>query len=178
MSFDLGSLLSQFVGGGAVANASGHFDRVAQSASPDLITQGLAAMFRSDQTPPFAEMAAHLFGQANPTQQAAILNQLLGSMGPAVLASLMNGTGGRALSDVLGQFSRAGGSAAVVTPDQASKVTPEQLQQIASHAEQFIPGIVDQMSGFFSGHPGLIGTLGSAALSVALSRMAAMHQAQ
>jgi hypothetical protein len=178
MSFDLGSLLSQFVGGGPIAGAPGHFDRVAQNASPDLLTQGLAAMFHSDQTPPFAEMAAHLFGQANPSQQAAILNQLLGSMGPTVLASLMNGTGGRALSEVLGQLNRASGSAAAVTPEQASKLTPEQLQQIASHAEQYIPGIVDQMSGFFAEHPGLIRTLGGAALSIALSRMAVMHQAQ
>lgn len=177
MGFDLGSLLSQFTGGTAPGNSTDHFQQVAQNASPDLLSQGLAAMFHSDQTPPFAQMAAQLFGQANPTQQAGMLTQLLSGMGPSVLASLASGAGGGALAGILGPLTQGGGAAPVVTPEQASQLTPEQVQQIAAHAEQHNPGIVEHMSGFYAQHAGLIKTLGGAALTIALAKMAENHRA-
>lgn len=176
MGFDLGDLLSQFVGGGNAAVAPDHFQQVAQNASPDLLSQGLSAMFHSDQTPPFGQMAGQLFGQANPNQQAGMLNQLLASMGPSVLASLVGGAGGGGLGAILGQLTQSGGAAAPITPAQASQLTPEQVQVIASHAEQHSPGIIDKMSGFYAEHPGLIKTLGGAALSIALAKMAECHR--
>ena len=176
MSFDLGSLLSQFTGGGTAANVTDHFDKVAQSASPDLLSQGLSAMFHSDQTPPFGQMAGQLFGQANPGQQAGMLNQILAGMGPGVLASLLNGAQGGGLGAILGQLTQGGAAPAAITPDQASKLTPEQVQVIASHAEQHNPGIVDEMSSFYAQHTGLVKTLGGAALAIALAKMAEQHQ--
>jgi len=176
MGFDLGSLLTQFVGSGSAATAPDHFQQVAQNAPADLLTQGLAAMFHSDQTPAFGQMAGQLFGQANPNQQAGMLNQLLASMGPSVLASLVGGAGGGALASVLGPALAGGGAPAPLTPDQASKLTPDQVQQIAAHAEQHSPGIIDTMSGFYAQHPGLVKTLGGAALSIALAKMAESHQ--
>jgi hypothetical protein len=176
MGFDLGSVLSQFVGGGNAASASDQFHQVAQNASPDLLSKGLSAMFHSDQTPPFGQMAGQLFGQANPNQQAGMLNQLLGSMGPSVLASLKAGAGGGALSGILGQLTQGGAVPAAITPNQASQLTPEQVQVIATHAEQHSPGIIDKMSGFYAQHPGLIKTLGGAALTIALAKMAESHQ--
>jgi hypothetical protein len=176
MGFDLGSLLSQFTSSGTTANAPDHFQQVAQSASPDLLSQGLSAMFHSGQTPPFGQMAGQLFSQANPNQQAGMLNQLLSGMGPSVLASLMGGAGGGALSGILGQLTQGGRAPAAITPEQASTLTPEQVQQVASHAEQHSPGIIDKMSGFYAQHPGLIKTLGAAALTIALAKMAESHQ--
>ncbi len=176
MGFDLGSLLSQFTGAGTPANATDHFDKVAQSASPDLLSQGLSAMFHSDQTPPFGQMAGQLFGQANPGQQAGMLNQILASMGPGVLASLLRGSQGSGLGAILGQLTQGGAAPVAITPDQASQLTPEQVQVIASHAEQHNPGIVDEMSSFYAQHAGLIKTLGGAALSIALAKMAERHQ--
>ncbi len=176
MGFDLSSLLSQFVSGGSAANATDHFDKVAQNASPDLLSQGLSAMFHSDQTPPFGQMAGQLFSQANPSQQAGMLNQLLTSMGPTVLASLVNGAGGGALGGILGQLTQGGTAPATITPEQASKLNPEQVQVIASHAEQHSPGIIDSMSGFYAQHAGLIKTLGGAALTIVLAKMAERHQ--
>jgi hypothetical protein len=176
MGFDLGNLLSQFVGSGSPpANVPQHFDQVAQNASPDQLSQGLAAMFHSEQTPPFGQMAGQLFGQANPNQQAGMLNQLLSSMGPSVLASLAGGAGGGALASIVGQFTQ-GGAAPTVTPEQAAAVPPEQVQQLAAHAEQHNPGIVDTMSSFYAEHPGLVKTLGGAALTIALAKMAENHQ--
>ena len=176
MGFDLGSLLSQFTSSGSAANATDHFDKVAQNASPDLLSQGLSAMFRSDQTPPFAQMAGQLFGQASPGQQAGMLNQMFAGMGPSVLASLVNGVQGGALGAILGRLTQGGSAPAAITPAQASTLTPEQVQVIASHAEQHNPGIVDQMSGFYAQHAGLIKTLGGAALAIALAKMADRHQ--
>jgi len=173
MGFDLGSLLQQYAGGAAPAaqDASEHFTQVAQNASPDLLSQGLSALFRSNQTPPFGQLAGQMFGQANPNQQAGMLNQLIGSMGPAVLSSLLGGAAGAGLSGVLGRQAQGGGAPSI-TPAQASQLTPEQVQQIASHAEQHNPGIIDQMSGFYAQHPGLVKTLGGAALTIALAKMA------
>lgn len=177
MGIDLGSLLTQFIGGGNAAAAPDHFQQVAQHAPPDLLSQGLAAMFQSDQTPPFGQMAGQLFGQANPNQQAGMLTQLLGGMGPSVLASLMGGSGGGALGGLLGQLGQGGGAPAAITPEQASRLTPQQVQQIASHAEQHSPGIIEMMSNFYAEHPTLVKTVGGAALSIAMAKMAERHQA-
>ena len=175
MAFDLGGLLSQFTGGGSTANATDQFHQVAQNAPPDLLSQGIAALFHSDQTPPFSQIAGQLFSQANPGQQAGMLNQLLSAMGPAVLASLAGAAGSGALGGILTQTASAG--TPNVTPEQAAALTPEQVQLIASHAEQHNPGIVEKMSGFYAEHPGLVKTLGSAALAIALAKMAQSHKA-
>ena len=177
MGFNLGGLLQQYLGGNAVsdADAQDHFHQAAQSASPDLLSAGLSAMFRSDQTPAFGQMAGQLFGQASGTQQAGMLSQLINSMGPTVLSSLVNGAGGAGLGAILGKLTQGGGNV-TVTPDQASQLTPEQVQVIAAHAEKHDPGIVDAMSGFYAQHSGLIKTLGSAALAIALAKMAERHQ--
>jgi hypothetical protein len=169
MAFDLGGLLRQYLGGVATQpdQAADHFGQVAQAAPPALVSQGIAAAFRSDQTPPFGQMVGQLFAQANPQQQAAMLTQLLGSLGPAALAALTNSG---ALSGALAQGATA--ASAPVSPQQASQVTPEQIQEIATHAEQHDPGIIDQMSGFYAQHSGLVKTLGSAALAIALAHMA------
>ncbi len=177
MGFDLGGLLSQFVGGGDAANANApeHFEQVAQAAPPDLLRQGLSAMFHSDQTPPFGQMAGQLFRNANATQQAGMLNQLIAAMGPTVLSSLAGGAGGGVLDSILGRFTQGGAQPPAVTPEQASQVTPQQVQQMADHAEQHSPGIIEQMSDFYAEHPTLVKSLGGAALAIALSRMAQRH---
>ena len=169
MAFDLGGLLQQYLGraGQVPENAADHFQQVAQAASPQMVSQGLAEAFRSDQTPPFAQMVAQLFSQANPQQQAGMLNQLLSSLSPAALAAL---TSSGALGGLLGQG--GGGQPATIAPQDAAQITPEQVQQIASHAEQHSPGIIDQMSNFYAQHSGLVKTLGGAALTIALAKMA------
>ncbi len=174
MSFDLGGLLQQYIGGSdqvPARDAQGHFNQVAQSAPTDLLSQGLAAMFRSDQTPAFGQMAGQLFGQANGNQQAGMLNQLLGSMAPGVLSSLLGGAGGAGLAGILEQLTQ-GRSTPAVTPELASQLTPEQVQQIANHAEQNDPSVIETMSSFYAEHSTLVNTLGGAALSIALAKMA------
>jgi hypothetical protein len=79
--------------------------------------------------------------------------------------------GGGALASLLG------GSAKTITPDQAQNVSPELVQQLASHAEKANPSIVDKASAFYAQHPMLVKTLGSAALSIALAKVAQRQRA-
>jgi hypothetical protein len=167
MGFDLGNLLNQYLGGGANANnaqAADDFQRVAENAPREQVAQGVTQALRSDQTPPFSQMASNLFGQGNPQQRAGMLNQILASVGPQVLSSVAGG----ALGGLLGGNHAQG----QVTPEQASQVSPQQFQEIANKAEQHNPGVVERMGDFYSQHPDLVKGLGAAALAIALGHMA------
>ena len=149
---------------GSTTKPDEHYEQIAQQAPSDLLGHGLSEAFRSDQTPPFPQMVGQLFGQSNSMQQAGVLNQLLSAIGPMAIAGLAGG----ALSKVIGPTA---GTAVQITPEQAARLTPEQVQQIASHAEQSNPGIVDKLGGFYAEHPTLVKTLGSFALMLAMSKM-------
>ena len=58
---------------------------------------------------------------------------------------------------------------AQVTPQQASQLTPEQVQAIAAQAEKHDPTVLDKVGGFYAEHPQLVKTLGTAALAIALA---------
>lgn len=152
-------LLQQALGGNA--SAEKHFDQVAQQASQDQLSAGLAETMRSKETPPFGTMVSQMFGQSSPTQQAGVLNQILAALGPAAATGLAGGALGRMLAPGQSQ----------VTPEQASQLSPAQVSEIAAQAEQTHPGVVDQVSQFYAQHSGLIKVLGGAALAVALAKM-------
>jgi hypothetical protein len=159
-------ILNQYAGqqtSQATPAASQHFGQVAQEAPPTVVSQGLADAFRADQTPPFGEMVAHLFGNSDPQQRAGLVAQLVSGSGPGLLA---------AAGGPLGELIRRLASGSTVTPEQAAAITPEQVQQVATHAEQQNPSIVDRVSDFYSQHPTVVQTLGSAALTIALAKMA------
>ncbi len=163
----LNDVLQQYKGGAGAAqppaNVQLHFDQVAQAAPQGSVAEGLAAAFRSDQTPAFGQMLSGLFSQSNGDQKAGILNQLLASAGPGVLAKL---AGGGALAGLLQS------GATQITPEQAQQVSPEAVQQLAAHAEKTDPSIVDKASSFYAEHATLVKTLGGIALSVALAKVA------
>ena len=168
---ELGGVLQQYAGGAGQIppNVNEHFDQVAQAAPQGSIAEGLAAAFRSNQTPAFGQMVGGLFGQSNGDQKAGMLNQLLGSVGPGMLAQLAGGAaGGGALAGLLGSL----GGGQTVTPQQAQQISPEAVQQLAAHAEQNDPSIIDKAGAFYAQHPGLVKTLGGAALSIALAKVA------
>jgi ABC-type cobalamin transport system ATPase subunit len=121
------------------------------------MADGLAQAFRSDQTPSFPEMVASLFRQSNPDQRAGLLNHLIGSIGPAALASVPG------LKEVSGGQS--------VTSQDASQISAEQVQQAAAHAQRQNPSIVDQVSGFYAQHPDVVKALGGAAISIAIQHI-------
>lgn len=142
-------------------NADQHFDQVAQHASKDELGAGVSGVMRSSQTPPFGELVGKTFGQAEPTQQAGMLNQIIAALGPAAASALGGGVLGKLLAP--GQTQ--------ITPEQASQLSSAQVSEVAAHAEQAQPNVVDQVSQFYAEHSGLIKTLGGAALMVALAKM-------
>jgi hypothetical protein len=142
-------------------DATAHLDQVAQHASAGELGAGLAAAMRSDGTPPFGDTVGQLFGRSSPAQQAGVLNQILATLGPAAASALAGGVLGRMLQP--GQTQ--------VTPDQASQLSPAQVTEIATHAEQQHAGVIDEVSRFYAQHSGLIKTLGGAAIAIALAKM-------
>jgi hypothetical protein len=165
---EISGMLSQYTGTGGnqpSQDVGDHFDQFTQAAPTSALADALSAAFRSDQTPPFAQMASQLFGQSNSTQQAGMLNTLIGSLGPGLMSQLFQQGGASSLAGLLGS------GTSQLTPQQAAQVSPEMVQQIAAHAEKQNPGIIDTISGFYAEHPALVKGLGAAALTVALSSM-------
>lgn len=168
MGLDLGSLLQQYLGGGANLNAGravDDFDEVARTAPRSTLAQGVTEALRSDQTPPFPQLLGQLFDHSDANQRAGMLNQLIGAVGPSLLASL----GGGALGNLFG-----GNDAArpQISPEQAAQLTPAQVEQLAAEAEKENPGIVERMGDFYAEHPTLVKTIGGAALAIILGRVA------
>jgi hypothetical protein len=160
----IGNILQQYGGTGFVQSdpppeVDQHFDQIARSAPQSEIADGLAHAFRSDETPSFPQMVSQLFSQSNSEQRAGLLNQLLAAVGPGALSQL----GG--LAGLLK-------GSQTVTPQQARQIPPDAVQELATHAEENRPSIVDQISGFYAQHPDIVKALGGFALAVALRHMA------
>ena len=151
-------MLTQAVSGGG---GTQQFGQIAQNAPSDVLAKGLSAAFASDQTPAIGNMAGQLFGQSNGTQQAGMLNQLISALGPGVMAGLAGGVLGKVMSP--GQTQ--------ITPEQASQLTPQQVQDVVNHANEVHPGVADQLGQFYAQHRGLINTLGGIAATVAMMKM-------
>jgi hypothetical protein len=166
----VGNILKQYTGGSTQnpTNATEHFDQVAQTAPPNVIAEGLAAAFHSEQTPAFGSMVSSLFSQSSGDQKAGMINQLIASVGPGTIAQL---AGGGVLASLLG------GGAKEITPQQAQNISPEVVQQLAAHAEKVDPSFVDKASTFYAQHTTLVKTLGGAALSIALAKVAERQKA-
>jgi hypothetical protein len=179
---ELSGLLQKYTGAQtAQAQDSIHddFDQVAQAAPQPAVADGLAAAFRSDQTPNFGQMTSNLFNNSNPQQRAGLINTLIKYAGPAVLSHVMSrggsnaaggAGGGGGLSTLINLFK--GGQQQEVTPEQAQQIPPEAVAQVAAQAEQHDPSIIDHISNFYSEHPTLVKSLGTAALTIALAKIA------
>ncbi len=154
-------ILNQVIGSGSNTVSEQHFDQVAQNVPSDVLAKGLAGAFRSDETPAVGEMVGNLFGNSNGQQQAGMLNRILAALGPATAASLGGGVLGRVMSPGSNQ----------ITPEQASQLSPQQVQEVVENAQQTNPGIADELASFYAQHSGLIKTLGGAALVVAMAKM-------
>ena len=183
----LGDILDQYASRPTSTEAD--FDHVAPQVSPEVLGDGIAEAFRSDQTPAFGNMVGQLFGGSDSSQRAGLLNQLIAAAGPAILAKLggvlgganaggagapSSGSGGGLLGSVLGGLFGGGSqdAPAPISPADADRVTPEQVREMAEAAKQSDPGIMDRVGGFYAQHPELVKMLGGAALAIALGRMA------
>jgi hypothetical protein len=138
------------------ANAQQDFEQVSQTASQSHLAGGLAEAFRSNQTPPFAQMLSTLFGNSDGQQRAGILNHLLTSVGSGAASGF--------LGNVLGRGDQ-------ITPDQAQQVPPERVHQLAEQAEQNDPSIVEKASNFYAQHPTVLKSLGTGSLASIMSHI-------
>jgi hypothetical protein len=59
-----------------------------------------------------------------------------------------------------------------LSPEQAQQLSPEAVQQLATHAQNANPSVVESVSNFYAQHTTLVKTLGGAALSIALAKVA------
>lgn len=168
----IGGMLQNYMGGQAGGDVHGDFDQVAQHAPNDMLADGLAAAFRSNQTPPFGQMLGQLFGQSSGEQRASILNTLISYAGPTIAAQVLQRSGASGLAGLLG-----GGGQQEITPEQAQDVSPDAVQELAQHAEQKDPSVIDTISNIYAQHPTLVKTLGAAALSIVMAKMAQRTQA-
>ena len=153
----------------AAATSESHFDEVSRSVSPAELGRGVSETLRSDQTPPFGDMVSQMFGRSDPHQQAGLLNQILSSLGPAAVSGLGSG--------LLGRLFRSGnnaspGAAATLTPEQASKLSPDDVRDLAAHAEKHNPSVIDSVGGFYAQHPDLVKGIGAMGLAVLLGKLA------
>ncbi len=151
--------------GPAESEIESHYHQVAQAAPPTDLASGLAAMFKSGTTPPFAQMIAQLFSNSNGTQRASLLNMLLsGGAASGILSQLVSAAG----------LSRPGDSeqTAPITAEVAEKIPPAAVEQAAAQVEAHDPSIIDRISAIYAEHPMLVKTLGAAAMSIALSHLA------
>ena len=156
------------------------FDQVTQAAPQSALSDGIAAAFRADETPEFGQMAAQLFGNSSGEQRAGILNTLIRAAGPMILSQILSRQantqgGGGGLSSLIDLLK--GGQHTEVTPEQAEQIPVETVEQIAAQAEKKDPSVIDQVSSFYAEHPTLVKTLGAAALSIALAKIAQRQQA-
>ena len=166
----IGNLLKQYTSGGAAAapapDVHAHFDQVAEAAPSSALAEGLSAAFKSDQTPAFGQMLSTLFNNSTGEQKAGLINQIMSSVPPGTLTSLRAGKSGT--GEILG----GGSGAPQLTPEQAQKISPEAVQQLATQAHTADPSIVDSVSSFYAQHSTLIKTLGGTALTIALAKVA------
>lgn len=167
---ELSGILQQYNGaqpGQAPQTVDDDFDQLAQNAPNSAIADGLAAAFRSDQTPAFGQMVSQMFGNADGQQRAGILNTLIQALGPTIISQILTRGGGLSgLTDLLR------GGQTEVTPEQAEQIAPEAVEHLAERAEQSDPSIIDRLSDFYAAHPTLVKSLGAAALTIALSKIA------
>ena len=159
---EIGGILKQYQTGvtppPAAVNA--HFDQVASAVPANVLADGLAHAMTSSQTPPLGQIVSSLFNQANPTQKAAVLNQLMSALGPAAVAAATGGALGS-----------AGTTGNAVSPQQAQQVSPATITQLADRAQAADGSIVNQLSAFYAQHPTLVKGLGVGALALVMSHI-------
>lgn len=153
-------MLEQYGSGGVpTGDAAAHFQQVAQSVDSGTLAQGIAAAMRSDETAPFAQLVSQLFSAGSSDQKLAMLDTLLAAASPQQRAQL---------SALIPGLDAAGTTSGV----QPTAISPAAIQTLAQHVEQHDSAIVEKMSSLYAAHPTLVKTLGTAAMMIALRKIA------
>ncbi|RPH66377.1 MAG: hypothetical protein EHM78_23680 [Myxococcaceae bacterium] len=157
-------LKSVTAGNASDVDVDSAYDRVAGEIPSGDLSEGIAHVFNSDQTPAFEQMLGGLFNQSSPDQKAGLLTQILGALGPNA-AQVLGGTAG------LGGLAALLQEGGTVSPQQAQEVSPETVQVLAQKASQTNPSIVDKAAQFYAEHPALVKGIGAGALALLMSHL-------
>jgi hypothetical protein len=155
-----GSVPNQGTNAPAPADVGQHFNTVAQTVPQSVLADGLSEAFHSNQAASFGEMVGSLFRQSDSDQKTGILNKLLAAAGPSASASLAS----KGSSELVNGPNQ-------VNPQAVEQVSPATVSELANHAQNQSPSIVDEVSGFYAQHPMLVRGLGAAALAIVMSKM-------
>lgn len=177
----LRGVLQQYNGAASAparSNVHDDFEQIAQSAPQANLADGIAAAFRSEQTPEFGQMVKQLFSNSTSEEQARILNAFVTAAGPMILSQVLSRQEGADTDDTLSELINLlrDGEETTITPEQAEQIPAEAVQEIATAAEKKDASVVDQVSDFYAAHPALVKTLGPTALNIALSEIAQRSQ--
>jgi hypothetical protein len=130
------------------------FDELLKRVPRESLVTALATAFRSEETPPFGKMVAHMFSQSKDEQKAGVLNHLL-AINPS------------SASDELLRFL----SSRNITPEEAHAVQPGTVERIANEAARKDAGIVEHIASYYLDHPNLLKTLGAGPLASAIRHL-------
>jgi hypothetical protein len=152
----LGAILKQYSSGDPPAEqATDHFQQVASQVPRSQLSEVLTNVFRSSETGTFGDNVSDMYRQSNPQQQAGILTRLVRAA---------------SRSDILSKLGLNLQEGSPVTPEQAQQVSPETVKEVANHAQQQNPDIVQQAGEFYSQHPQLVKALGTGIAIWAMQR--------
>lgn len=167
---DVSAVLQQYAaetGVHSVQKVEQDFVAIAQQVPADDVTGGLVQAMHSEQTPPFDELMRQSFERADAGQRVAMLKRVLDGASPQVLRPLIDNS----MLHLAGDDERA--MASVYVDDAvAGMLSPELFQQVAHEAAVQDPSIIARMSELYAVDPDAGRTLGGAALSVALGKIA------
>lgn len=166
---DVSAVLQQYTaetGVHSVQKVEQDFVAVAQHVPAEHVTTGLAEAMHSEQTPPFEDMVGDSFERGSDELRAAMLKRLIDGASPAVVKPLID-------DGLLPRAANGSGHPAVpVDNGLVQNLDTEVVRRLAREAAQENPSVIDRMSEFFAVDPDAGRTLGGAALSVALNKIA------
>ena len=162
---DVSAVLQQYAtetGVHSMQKVEQDFVAVAQSVPAEHVTSGLAEAMHSEQTPPFEDMVGESYGRGSDELRAAMLKQLIDGASPNVVKPLIDD----------GLLSSVANTSGPIDTALVQNLDTEVVRRIAREAAQEDPSVIDRMSQFFAVDPAAGRTLGGAALSVALNKIA------
>jgi len=86
---------------------------------------------------------------------------------PEMLANLFGQSDPMQLAEVINRLLGEGR----FTPEQANRVSPDQVKEMAAQAEKQHPSVVDEVSSFYAQHPEVMKAAGGLALTIALQHI-------
>lgn len=143
---DVSAVLQQYAaetGVHSMQKVEQDFVTIAQQVPAETVTDGLAEAMHSEQTPPFHDMLCESYARSDTVQREGMLARLLAFAGRDLHR-----------------------------PHGGGLPEPEEFRQIAREAADQDPAVIEKMSEFYAIDPFAGRTLGGAALSIALGKMA------